>query len=172
MEIHLLRHTSVKGVDGMCYGQSDVELSDDFLTTFGSIKPDQHYNEIISSPLRRCVALADFFKFEYTIDARLMEFNFGTWEMKRWSDIAEDEFGNWHEDYVNGRPPEGESLLNMQKRVLGVLAELKVKYPQGKVLLITHAGVIRIISSYIMNIRLEDLFSIKVGYGELKKLQF
>lgn len=172
MEIHLIRHIAVQGMEGVCYGQSDVDLADDYLTTFGNIEIDPCYDQVLSSPLKRCTLLADYIQQKYETDTRLKEVNFGIWELKKWDDINRDEFDLWHHDYVNTAPPQGESLASMQQRVLELLAELKNQHPMGKVLLITHAGVIRIIVSHIMNIPLSDMFSIKVGFGELKKIQF
>ena len=170
MEIHLLRHTPVKDLEGICYGQADVALADDYADSFIKINTDQKYDKVISSPLTRCTNLADYLTFDYQIDERLKEVNFGKWELQKWEHIDKEEFNHWHDDYINIAPPNGESLITMQIRVLALLKELKKNHSQDKILLITHAGVIRIIVSFISKIPLKDIFNIKVGYGELKKL--
>jgi alpha-ribazole phosphatase len=159
-------------MDGICYGRSDVSLADDYLVSFHNIETDTHYDQVISSPLKRCTILTDYLKHPYNTDARLQEVNFGSWELKKWDDIERKDFDLWHLDYVNTAPPQGESLAVMQNRVLSLLFELKKNHPNGKVLLITHAGVIRIILSYIERIPLKDIFSIKIGFGELRKVNF
>ncbi|MGL4779749.1 MAG: histidine phosphatase family protein, partial [Bacteroidales bacterium] len=60
--IYLIRHTSVEKMEGICYGQSDVKLSEqadsEFVTIIqklSEVDPD----EIFSSPLSRCTLLAE-----------------------------------------------------------------------------------------------------------------
>lgn len=172
MEIHVVRHTAVEGMEGVCYGQSDVGLAKDYMASFTQIEIEPLYDRVISSPLTRCTQLADYLQLPYETDSRLMEINFGNWELKKWDDITREEFDLWHQDYINTPPPNGESLASMQQRVLELLTELKNQHPMGKVLLITHAGVIRIIVSHIMGIPLSDMFTIKVGFGEIMKMQY
>lgn len=171
MEIHLIRHTAVKNMDGICYGQSDVALCDDFLMSFANIKTDDLYDKVISSPLSRCTKLSDFLAFDYQIEPRLKELNFGKWELQEWNAIDRNALQSWSDDYIKGAPPEGESLQAMQQRVVSFLEEIFDKHPNGKVLLVTHAGVIRIIISHIMKTPLKEMFSIKVGFGELIKVK-
>ena len=171
MEIHLIRHTAVKNMDSICYGQSDVALNDDFLLSFETIKTDDHYDEVISSPLSRCTKLADFLAFDYQTEPRLKELNFGKWELQEWEEIDRNTLQSWSEDYINGATPEGESLQAMEQRVVSFLEEIFEKHPNGKVLLVTHAGVIRIIISHINKTPLTEMFSIKVGFGELLKVK-
>lgn len=171
MEIHLIRHTAVKNMDGICYGQSDVDLCDDFLMSFANIKTDDRYDKVISSPLSRCTKLSDFLAFDYQIEPRLKELNFGKWELQEWNAIDRNALQSWSDNYINSAPPEGESLKAMQQRVVSFLEEIFDKHPCGKVLLVTHAGVIRIIISHIMKTPLKEMFSIKVGFGELIKVK-
>lgn len=157
-------------MDGICYGRSDVALAADYKASFAAIKTDRDYDRVISSPLSRCTQLADYLSFKYEKDARLQELHFGEWELQKWDSLDREQLQTWSDDYINGAPPMGETLKDMQYRVLLTLEELVGQHPEGKILLITHAGVIRIILSYIMKLPLAEMFSIEVGYGELKKV--
>ena len=43
---------------------------------------------------------------------RLMEMNFGDWEMKNWNDIPPEQLNPWMEDFVNIRASNGESFID------------------------------------------------------------
>lgn len=52
--------------------------------------------------------------------------------------------------------PEGESFLQMQKRAVNFIKKLEKKHPNKTILIVTHAGVIRAISSYFKKENFED----------------
>ena len=77
---------------------------------------------LYSSPLQRCVLLANYIKENSKInsiqeDSRLLEMNFGDWEMKNWDVIPPDDFTPWMNDFVNVRVPNGESFVDLHDRV-------------------------------------------------------
>ena len=77
----------------------------------------------------------------------------------------QEELNSWMNDFVNVCPPEGESMIQMQSRVLDFWQELCRK-PFSKTAVVTHGGVIRIILADIQKKPLKNAFEIKVGYGE------
>jgi alpha-ribazole phosphatase len=105
------------------------------------------------------------------IDNRLMEMNFGTWEMKNWQEISNSsEAQNWFNDYINVKCPGGESFMDLQNRVKDFLNMLKGYSKFKNPLIITHAGVIRAMYSITEMIPKES-FNLNIGFGELKTLQ-
>lgn len=166
MEIHLIRHTAVENPENLCYGFSDIPLRNDYQVDFEEILLDNDYDLVVSSPSLRCHLLADHFQFEYTTDDRLREMNFGNWEMKKWTDIPEEEINPWYQDFVNVKAAGGENLLEMQTRVLSFWNELIQKNDADKVLIVTHAGVIRLILQAVLQFPLEKMFNIQIDYGK------
>ncbi|MDR4953684.1 alpha-ribazole phosphatase family protein [Chryseobacterium sp. ES2] len=166
MEIHLIRHTAVDNPENLCYGFAEMPLRKDFTEDFKTLDIDKDYDVIISSPSQRCRLLADFFKLDYQIDERLREMNFGNWEMKKWTDIPEEEINPWYQDFVNINASGGENLLEMQARVLLFWNELIQKKEAEKILIIAHAGVIRLILQAVLQFPLENMFSIQIDYGK------
>ncbi|WP_373835828.1 histidine phosphatase family protein, partial [Bacteroides heparinolyticus] len=86
MEIILIRHTSVDVPPGVCYGQTDVPLKATFKeeasVTAENLKEYFPFEHVYTSPLTRCVRLASFCGYpDAEHDNRLMEINFGSWEM-------------------------------------------------------------------------------------------
>ncbi|MBD8490845.1 alpha-ribazole phosphatase [Echinicola sp. CAU 1574] len=176
MEIHLIRHTAPQIAKGICYGQSDIELADTFEEEVHLIKkklprlnPDF---AVFSSPLKRCKKLAiTLFHSLITLDGRLMELNFGEWELKAWNNIPKEEINPWMKDFVNTPCPNGEAYQELYQRCIDFLTELKSSDVQQAVI-ITHAGPIRAINAYLNNIDLKDSFDLKVNYGSIIQFNY
>lgn len=166
MEIHLIRHTAVDNPENLCYGFAEIPLQKDYLRDLKNIDLDQDFELVISSPAQRCRLLAKHFKFKYSTDERLREMNFGNWELKKWTEIPEEEINPWYKDFIHVKASGGENLLEMQARVLSFWNELVIKKDIEKVLIITHAGVIRLILQSVLQFPLENMFSIQIDYGK------
>jgi len=166
MEIHLIRHTAVENPDHLCYGFAEMPLRKDYLEDFKVISIDKDFDLVISSPSQRCQALAEHFQQDFTTDERIKEMNFGDWELKKWTDIPEEEINPWYKDFIRVKATNGENLLEMQSRVSEFWNELISKENTNKVLIVTHAGVIRLILQFILQFPLENMFTIQIDYGK------
>jgi alpha-ribazole phosphatase len=181
MDIYLIRHTRVALDSGICYGQSEIELAPEFDQQLAELKQQlpQKFDAVYSSPLQRCTRLAEQFSAGIEQDDRLKEYNFGDWEMQPWDDINTAELYAWMQDFVQLRPPGGETLVEMFARVSQFMDELRQtghqqsghQPPENKQILIsTHAGVIRCVWAYLLQIPLAQIFKINVGYGKALKI--
>ncbi len=172
MEIYLIRHTTPNVQKGICYGQTNLDVANTFCDEVLKIKeklPNLDDFTIYSSPLKRCLALTKEVAIQPPIiDQRLIELNFGDWEMKAWSKINNEQLNIWMNDFVNISCPNGESYIELHERVSSFLDELKVKKHQ-KVIIVTHGGVIRSIVSYINKLNLKGSFDLNVEYGTVLK---
>ncbi|SEH37079.1 alpha-ribazole phosphatase family protein [Chryseobacterium culicis] len=166
MEIHLIRHTAVENPENLCYGFAEMPLRRGFIRDFEALEMDGDYDAVIASPSQRCRLLADHFKYHYLVDERLREMNFGKWELKKWTDIPEEEINPWYKDFVHVKTSGGENLIEMQSRVLNCWQELIQKKDLNKVLIITHAGVIRLILQDVLQFPLENMFAVQIDYGK------
>jgi alpha-ribazole phosphatase len=175
MEIILIRHTTPKIAKGICYGQSDLDITDTFLE---EIKPiikivPANNNEIAyySSPLKRCRKLAEKLSNKVIFDDRLKELDFGDWELQNWNDINQKELDIWMKDFVNVPVTNGESYMDLHARTISFLSEIKEKNYK-KVVIITHAGVIRSLYSFIKKTSLETSFDLKLQYGQVLEINY
>lgn len=173
MEVYLIRHTTPEVASGVCYGQSDIPLTSHFgeeALAVASTLP-KSFDKVYTSPLKRCVALAEtLVTSELITDDRLMELNFGAWELKPWDSLPQKELDVWMTDFVHEAPPQGESMVQLQERVLAWWGELDQCTDQ-KVAIVTHGGVIRVIKCHFNNIPLVEAFGkFKVNYGEVSQL--
>ena len=165
MEIHFIRHTAVHNPENRCYGKSDISLSDTYLEDFGRMQLDTDYDCIVSSPSKRCTKIAEHFKLEYKVDERIMELNFGDWEGKKWTEIPNDEIDPWYEDFVFHPTKNGESLYDLHLRVKDFISSLKEEKHE-KVLVISHAGVIRCAVQLVLEFPLKNIFLVDCQFGK------
>ena len=172
MELSVIRHTRLDIASGICYGQSEIALSDSYEQELAALRQQLPgpFCKIYSSPLARCRRLADAFGGTIETDARLLEYDFGDWELCAWNDIDATQLDRWMQDFVNLPTPNGESLLDMQARVDEFLGELRARN-HDQCLLVTHAGVIRCIWAHLLRIPLEEIFKLEVGYGDVLRIR-
>lgn len=171
MEIYLIRHTSPAIESGICYGQADIPLAQSAPEEIKAVtrRIKEPLVGVFSSPLKRCTKLANALSTNPTMDGRLRELHFGEWENKKWDDISPDTLESWMKNYTTIGPPGGESYVQLQKRVVEVFKGILSQNMQA-IAIVTHAGPIRAVLSYLLNIPLEDTFKIKVDYGSISKL--
>ena len=177
MEVYLVRHTETVCEKGICYGQSDVKIMEPYDGVFQSVLNQLPQDATLySSPLLRCVLLANYIKENSEItavneDSRLMEMNFGDWEMKNWDVISPDDFTPWMTDFVNVRVPNGESFTDLHDRVIDFITnELQATHSKP-VIIVAHAGIIRSFLCKISDLPLKDAFQNKVDFGAVIKIE-
>jgi len=172
MIITAIRHPSVDVPSGICYGISDVPLAAIFPSELESIRQklvDEKFDAVFSSPLSRCTKLATvlFPERKIGIDQRLIELDFGVWEMTEWDQIfASPEGKEWFGDFVNTPCPNGESLQQMIVRAKKFLNDLE-KTTCTRVALVTHAGFIRSLMSILQDKTPEEAFQTPLAYGQI-----
>ncbi|ASB49588.1 alpha-ribazole phosphatase [Alkalitalea saponilacus] len=177
MQLTLIRHIKTFAPEGLCYGQTDIGLPPGYGKVHAGIAEklkDSKFDVIFSSPLQRCKLLAEAIsknRQPIVCDDRLKELNFGEWEMKMWSDIESSaEAKLFFEDYINVAPPGGESFQEMIHRIKTFNQELRKNYTGKRVLIVSHGGPIRVFVGLNKNIEIQDIFDIRVDYGQLIKL--
>ncbi|QTD37843.1 alpha-ribazole phosphatase [Polaribacter batillariae] len=173
MEIIFIRHTTPNIEKGICYGQTNLDVASTFSNEVKNIlEKEDFYNldaVFYSSPLLRCKKLANKIAKNVIFDDRLKELNFGDWELQNWNDINKEDLNVWMQDFVNVSTPNGESYIDLQKRTVSFLLGIKEKNHQ-KIVIITHAGVIRSLHAFIHNIPLKKSFDLKLNYGDVLKI--
>ena len=176
MKITLVRHTSLQIAPGICYGQSDIDVGENFWVEANNLKTklaETQFDAIYASPLQRCVKLAAALNLGQPIeDARLMELHFGDWETQAWDEIPRDVFDMWAHDYANLAPPNGETFGQLQQRALHFLDEMKLHHAGKHILIVSHGGLIRALLAHVLNMELKGLFRFNIDYASVTELDF
>lgn len=196
MEVILIRHTSVDVPPGTCYGQTDVPLKASFpqeadrtRAELEALLKDRDFckggepsdnvqvamepatvDYVYTSPLSRCTRLAEFCGYgNAERDARLMEIDFGEWEMQRFDDISDPRIQEWYADYLNVPATGGESFMILHQRVSSFLDELRMK-PWKRVVIFAHGGVLISSQIYAGLIKPEEAFDHQTPHGGIIRI--
>ena len=179
MKVYLLRHTSLNVRENTFYGQTDLDVSENFLDELSEIKRKitkykikEGEIEIFSSPLKRCSLLARNLFRSFSTDSRLKELYFGDWEMKKFEDIPIEQIKSWENDIINFEIPNGESNKVFFERLKSFCDETTKL--RKDIFVVAHAGSINCIISYLAGIPFEKLVREnwkKIGYGSLSILK-
>lgn len=159
MEVYLIRHTRPAVEKGICYGQTDLDVTDTFeseAALIRSVLPGD-IRFVYSSPLQRCRKLAEHL-FDHPIQFHddLMELHCGDWEMRHWDHIPQEELQPWMDDFVRVRVPGGESYIDLYERTVARFRAItKSALPAA---IVAHGGVIRSILSHLTDTPLVDSF--------------
>ena len=176
--IDLLRHGDVEG--GRKYrGQLNDPLSElgwEQLRTATSNK--QHWQHIITSPLKRCAEfaneLAEMHSIPLKIESKFKEVSFGLWEGKTAEHLLNNEpneIKEYWDDPINVTPPQGECLLDFEKRVIKAWGNMLNEHQGQHILVISHAGVMRVILCNILGMPLTELFKLDVALAKFSRIQ-
>ena len=171
--IYLIRHTTPDINNGICYGQSDLDVTSSFQDEATIIRQyiPSNIEQVYSSPLQRCRKLAGWLypDHDLLLDTDLKELHCGDWELKNWNDIAKEELEPWMKDFVNYCVPGGESYTQLYERTVNCFASI-IKQKKSTAIF-THGGVMRSILSFITHTPLIDSFAVfKLHYGCVVKI--
>lgn len=176
--VDLMRHGEPVG--GRRYrGQIDDPLSDRGWAQMRDAVADHcPWSAVISSPLLRCAEfgreLAARHDLPLTLDARLMELGFGEWEGRTAEELMRDDperLARFWRDPITHRPPGGESLAAFRERVVGAWEQLLAERAGKPLLVVCHAGVIRMIVRHVLDMPLDRLFRIQVPSAGLTRIR-
>ncbi|MDQ6654027.1 MAG: histidine phosphatase family protein [Acidobacteriota bacterium] len=164
LSLYLLRHgqTELSRDDSFCGSGLDPELTAEgreMAQAFSDSYQAKSWSAIYSSSLRRTIAtaqpLCDTLGMEPAIRGELKEIAYGKWEGLT-KEIVEREF---HDDYVSWladlawhAPTGGELGVLVAQRSLNVIQEIKERFKDGSVLVVSHKATIRIILCSLLGI--------------------
>ena len=176
--IDLIRHGEPVG--GRRYrGQINDPLSDKGWQQMRSaVAEHAPWDQIISSPLSRCVdfarELSQRHDIPLAVDGRLMEIGFGDWEGKSAADLMKScpdilmKF--WH-DPTNHVPPNGERLLDFQQRIIAAWDEITQSYAGQHILIVGHAGQMRMVIRHVLDMPLDSIFRLQIANAGISRIQ-
>ena len=175
--IDLIRHGEPVG--GQKYrGQIDDPLSEKgWQQMREKLAGHSPWQSVISSPLSRCRAFAEELSARHqlplAVDNRLKEVGFGAWEGKTAVQLIEedpDQVKRFKADPVNQRPAGAEPMKAFYQRVAAALDEIIQRHHQQHVLIVCHAGVIRMVLAHVLHIPLINAYRIEVANAALTRI--
>ena len=122
---------------------------------------------VVSSPLPRARETAALIAESHgvTLDVReaFVEYEFGEWDGARFSDLTRDP--RWrqfnHCRSVNAAP-DGELMLDVQRRAVSALLNLASQWPGGTVAVVSHGDVIRALLLFFLGMPIDFLHRLEI----------
>ncbi len=176
--LDFLRHGEPVG--GRKYrGHLDDPLSDKgWAEMHAAVGQDVNWTAIVSSPLSRCRAYAEYLANEYdlelTVDERLKEVGFGAWEGRTPAELRRDDphaLFEFRTDPIGRRPSGAEDLQAFYDRVSAAFDDLVADYAGGHVLVVAHAGVIRMAVCRVLHVPLKNAYRLQVGSAAMARFR-
>lgn len=176
--IDLMRHGEPVG--GRKYrGQLDDPLSEkgwrqmwDVVGTYSA------WDMIVTSPLLRCADFADALgarlNVETVRDHRLKEGSVGVWEGKLPAEISAGDplrVFAFKRDPVGHAPEGAEPVADVHARVGAAWCDLIGKFAGRHILVVAHAGIIRMVLSHALGLPLGNVYRIQVSNASVTRIQ-
>lgn len=164
LHIYFLRHgqTALSREDSFCGSGLDPELTPDGLEmaqAFSAAYLKKPWKAIYSSSLRRAITtaqpLCDALAMEMQVRPGLNEIGYGKWEGLTKEEVSQrhhNDYVSWLADPAWYAPTGGELAVVIAQRGLQVLEEIKQRFSDGNVLVVSHKATIRIILCSLLGI--------------------
>lgn len=176
--LSFVRHAPIDlGGRSLAIGHSLLPLKNGYEKFHANLAQGSRFGRILSSPLNRCLSLAEYLAKAWGADLEireeLTEINLGLWEGRAFSEIAR----TWPEIYEargrkpwSTRPPQGESFEDLGERAFAFWQRIIEDIPEDGLLLVGHSGWIRSLYVKMDLLEKEHLFRCKVTYAEIVDL--
>lgn len=126
---------------------------------FADFYSETKWQAVYSSPLERAAAtakpLCEVLNLQPELRDDLKEIGYGAWEGKTVEDVDQD----YHDDYIRWSsdpawhaPTGGELAIAIAQRGLRMVEEIKTRFHDGNVLIVSHKATIRIILCSLLGI--------------------
>ena len=138
----------------------------------GKALEGENIDRVVASPLGRAQETARAVGRPFETDPRLKERNYGDWEgrdFKETNDGIEADARTRGVPLSEARPPNGESILDVWKRLRPVIEELRKS--EGTTLVVAHGGVVGTILAELIRATPESIFSFHFTSGAVTELE-
>ena len=139
---------------------------------------DKNIDLIFSSDMTRTKQTSEIVSRKINVqpifDIRLREIDYGDYKNKLIKDYRKN-FSSLKQRFFE-KPKNGESGLDVEKRLLDFFNEIDEKYKNKNILIISHRGPLHILDGMLMGIKDENLLNQNeaslLGVGEFRKLEY
>ena len=147
-------------------------------------RKNNNINFIISSPLKRAKHTAKIIANTFVraglapapkiiIDKNLIEKSEGTWEGKSFWEVRKEDpknYKRWLKNPFSQRPPKGESVLDLNKRVKKFYKTVLKKYLSKNIIVVSHSGPIRLFILNLLKANINKFWYLKVECGSITEV--
>jgi broad specificity phosphatase PhoE len=132
----------------------------------------ESFEAIYSSPLERTVETAAAISTASHVPVEradaLNEIDFGTWSNRSFDELGRDPaWRRWNDLRSLARTPGGETMIDVQRRVVDFLAGLWQRRPAAATVLVSHADVIRAAIGHVLGLPIDGLQRFEISPGSV-----
>lgn len=177
--IDLIRHGEPRG--GRAYrghGIDDPLSEKGWAQMWNAVDGHHDWDAIVSSPLRRCrdfaEALGERHHLPVEVEHDLREVGFGRWEGLTPEQVEAaypEEYRAFHADPVHARPAGAEDLKAFIGRVTTTYRAIVERHAGQRILIVSHAGVMRAIIAHVLHAEPVGLYRIKVANAGISRIR-
>ncbi len=178
--LHLVRHAAHALVDGtLCGRMGGVHLGPEgraqaerLAERFAATRIDA----VHTSPLDRVRQTAEPIAARLGLPAEvcdgLAEIDFGEWTGRRFDELRDDpRWRAWNAVRSLSRAPGGESMVEAQARILGHIERVRAAHPDGAVVLVSHADMIRAALAHCLGLSLDLMLRLEIAPASVSTVE-
>lgn len=163
-------------------GQKDIPLNEkgrQQAARLSQVLKRETFDAVYSSDLERALETAKIIAAPHGLPVistkDMRELSFGEWEGHSYQELEEkypEEFHRWRCNPSENRPPGGESLKDLVERVSSFVKLAAKNHPDGNILIVTHAGPIRVILTAVLGLDFRYFWKFKISNGSITVLHY
>jgi broad specificity phosphatase PhoE len=132
---------------------------------------------IQSSPRKRALEtarpIAERAGLQIEVEPALDEIDCGEWSGCSFEELRDDaQWQQWNRTRSTARPPGGESMLEVQQRMLGHLERAYAREPEAKMLMLSHGDVIRAAVLHYLKLPIDAYASFEIDPASVTTVAF
>jgi len=176
--LDLLRHGAVEAEGWAFRGATDVPLSaEGWRQMEGAVRDAGPYDALASSPLSRCRAFAGNLAARnnapLTVLEDMREMDFGDWENRGFEELEREHGELLHRFWaspVGVTPPNGEPFDGFARRVIACWEQWLADAEGGRLLLVAHGGVIRVLLAHLLKMPFSALWRLHLPHASMSRV--
>ncbi|HHH35258.1 MAG TPA: histidine phosphatase family protein [Gammaproteobacteria bacterium] len=176
--VDLLRHGEPEGGRRYRGGQDDPLSDRGWRQMEAAVAGAGPWERIVTSPLRRCSefarGLGERLSIPVSEDPRLREIGFGAWEGRSAAELLAADPGalrRFYHDPLGAAPEGAEPVPVFMARVARAWEDCLAESGGERLLIVSHAGVMRAIVAHLLGMPPERLFRIAIGHAVLLRIR-
>jgi len=167
----LFKHTLAGRTPGVHLNEVGKDEAEQLAAHLGREALDR----IFTSPLERCMEtaepLAKKLNLKIEVSESLKEVNFGEWTGRKFAELdLLSEWKQWNVFRSGGRIPNGETMLEVQSRMVGLVQKLRREFPTGRIALVSHGDPLRSLLVYFLGMPSEFIRRLDLGPASVSVL--
>ncbi len=136
----------------------------------------EHFDAVLTSPRERtretAAAICVDRGIEPQVEEDLDELDFGSWSNRTFDDLGrEDDWRRWNTARWLCATPAGDTMLAVQARMVALVMRLRGNWPDGRIVLVSHADPIKVLLAYFLTLPLDAFHRFDIEPASVSRIQ-